>query len=298
MTRAKPERFRRCEASGTMAHRRGKAMRRSWIARLPAVSLLVVLSMGAAAVAEPASETLMIGASPSMKGPVEALGAAFEKAHPNVKVKLYYDNGLDLRWSIAAVGNDLRYFLGSGPIDLVAPGGDELLVRLEAKYYVLPGTTRPYATVPLVLVVPATLVEAPASFDELGRGGRYRIAISDPTLTELGRQTGQLFNALGIADDVRDRLDVASDARGVLDHLLLGQADVGILFGPDAVLEQERVRIVAQAVGKSFQPTVHSMAMHRYCRNRALCGAFLAFAESADAQAIMRSLGYTTPSKP
>lgn len=243
-------------------------------------------------------ESLVIGASPSMKRPVEALGRSFEAHHPNVKVNVHYDSGLDLRRTIAAVGNDLRFFLGSGPIDLVAPGGDELLARLEAKYYVLPGTTRPYATVPLVLVVPVTLVEAPASFDELGREGRYRIAISDPTLTELGRQTGQLFSALGIADDVKDRLDVASDARGVLDHLLLGQADVGILFGPDAVLEQERVRIVAQAVGKSFQPTVHSMAMHRYCRNRALCGEFLAFAESADAQAIMRSLGYTTPRKP
>jgi molybdate transport system substrate-binding protein len=243
-------------------------------------------------------EPLVIGASPSMRAPVEALGLAFEQSHPNVKVKVYYDSGLDLRRTIAAVGNDLRFFLGSGPIDLVAPGGDELLARLESKYYVLPGTKRPYAAVPLVLVVPVTLVEAPASFDELGKGAGYRIAISDSALTELGRQTGQLFNALGIVGDVKDRLDVASDARGILDHLLLGQADVGILFGPDAVLEQERVRIVAQAGRPSVQPTVHSMAMHRYCRNRALCGAFLAFAGSREGQAIVKSLGYTAPGEP
>nr|MBI3614589.1 molybdate ABC transporter substrate-binding protein [Nitrospirota bacterium] len=273
-------------------------MRRSWIVWLPAASLSVVLSLGAAASAEPAHETLVIGASPSVKAPIEALGLAFETAHPNVKVKVYYDSGLDLRRMIAAVGNDLRFFLGSGPIDLVAPGGDELLTRLESKYYVLPDTKHPYAAVPLVLIVPVTLVEAPASFDELGRGARYRIAISDPTLTELGRQTGQLFNAVGITSDVKDRLDVASDARGVLDHLLLGQADVGILFGPDAVRERERVRIVAQADRPNFQPTIHSMAMHRYCRNRALCGAFLAFAGSRDGQAVMRPLGYTVPSGP
>ncbi len=264
-----------------------------------AASLFLALSVWAmAAAGQGTVEALVIGASPSMKAPVEALGLAFERSHPNVKVKVYYDSGLDLRRAIATVGNDHRFFLGSGPIDLVAPGGDELLARLESKYYVLPDTKRSYAAVPLVLVVPVTLVEAPASFDELGRGAGYRIAISDPALTELGRQTGQLFSALGIAGDVKDRLDVASDARGVLDHLLLGQADVGILFGPDAVLEQERVRIVAQAGRPNFQPTIHSMAMHRYCRNRALCGEFLAFAGSRDGQAIVRSLGYTAPNGP
>lgn len=264
-----------------------------------AASLFSALSVWAMALAgQEAVEPLVIGASPSMKGPVEALGLAFEQSHPNVKVKVYYDSGLDLRRTIATVGNDHRFFLGSGPIDLVAPGGDELLARLESKYYVLPDTKHPYAAVPLVLVVPVTLVEAPASFDELGRGSGYRIAISDPTLTELGRQAWQLFSALGIAGDVKERLDVASDARGVLDHLLLGQADVGILFGPDAVLEQERVRIVAQADRPNFQPTIHSMAMHRYCRNRALCGEFLAFAGSREGQAVVRSLGYTAPGKP
>lgn len=264
-----------------------------------AASLVSALSVWAMALAGQGTvEPLVIGASPSMKAPVEALGLAFEQSHPNVKVKVYYDSGLDLRRAIAMVGNDHRFFLGSGPIDLVAPGGDELLARLESKYYVLPDTKHPYASVPLVLVVPVTLVEAPASFDELGRGAGYRIAVSDPALTELGRQTGQLFNALGIAGDVKDRLDVASDARGVLDHLLLGQADVGILFGPDAVLEQERVRIVAQAGRPNFQPIIHSMAMHRYCRNRVLCGEFLAFAGSRAGQAIVRSLGYTAPGEP
>jgi molybdate transport system substrate-binding protein len=224
------------------------------------------------------------------------LARSFERAHQNVKVKVYYDTGLDLRRTIAAVGNDLRFFIGTGPIDLVAPGGDELIIRLEAKHYVLPGTRRPYAAVPLVLVVPASLVEAPSSFGELGKA-KYRIAVADPFLTELGRQTGQLFASLGIAEDVKWRLDVASDVRGVLDHLLLGQADVGIIFGPDAVREQERIRIAATAADPHLRPTVHSMAMERYCRNRSLCEEFLMFIQSPDAQKVIASLGYLAPTE-
>jgi molybdate transport system substrate-binding protein len=258
-----------------------------------------LLSAGSSVLyAGPTDEPLVIAASPGMKGPIEALARSFEKIHPNVKVKVYYDTGLDLRRTVASLQNTGKHFIGTGPIHLIAPGGDELITRLETKYYVLPETRHPYAAVPLVLVVPVALVEAPSSFEELGKGAAYRIAIADPTLTELGRQTRQLLTSLGVADDIRGRLDVASDARGVLDHLLLGQADVGIIFGPDAVKEQERVRVVATAGKPNFEPTIHSMAMERYCPNRSLCEEFLVFIQSPEAQAVLKLLGYLSPTGP
>jgi molybdate transport system substrate-binding protein len=67
------------------------------------------------------------------------------------------------------------------------------------------------------------------------------------------------------------RLDVATDARGVLDLLLNGQADVGIIFGPDAYDKRERVRVVAVAPEQAIRPIIHSMAMERYCPDRPLC---------------------------
>lgn len=253
-----------------------------------------VLLLGACAVPSSGARTdaLVIAASPSVQAPVEALGEAFEKSHPRVTVKVYYDSGLELRRTIAALQNTGRHFIGSGPIHLIAPGGDELIARLETKYYVLPGTTRVYATVPLTLVVPVTLVEAPASFDALGKGATYRIAIADPELTELGRQTVELLRAMGIAEEVSGRLDVASDAHGVLDHLLLGQADVGVIFGPDAAREQERVRVVATGSPRHVRLTAHSMAMERYCPDRPLCEEFLEFIQSPEAGRIVQALGY------
>ena len=244
-----------------------------------------------------AAEPLVIAASPSMKTPVEALARAFEATHPDVKARIYYDTGLELRWTIAGMENksgQKTYFIGSGPIHLVAPGGDELLTRLEQKYYVLPGTRRPYAAVPLVLVVPVELVEAPSSFEDLANEAAVkRIAIADPALTELGRQTMELFRGLGIAESLQSRLDVAAEARGVLSHLLNGQADVGVIFGPDAYREQERVRVVAVAADGMTKPTVHSMAMERYCPNRDLCQEFLEFIQTEEAQPLLKRLGYT-----
>ena len=244
-----------------------------------------------------AMEQLVIATSPSMRIPVESLGRHFEKAHPDVRVRLYFDSGLDLRRTIAGMENNARgqFFIGSGPLHLVAPGGDELITRLEQKYYVLPGTKRPYAEVPLVLVVPEALVDAPTSFESLAKNEALRIAVGDPDLTTLGQQTKQLLTALGVWSAVQGRMDAASDTRSVLDHLLNGQADVGILFGPDAVQESQRIRIVAVSERGIIPLAIHSMAMERYCPNRALCEEFLAFIQSAEAQKELQRLGYTSP---
>lgn len=125
--------------------------------------------------------------------------------------------------------------------------------------------------------------------------GTSRLAVADPSHTRLGAQTGAMLYALGLDAPFTGRLDVATDSRGVLDHVLSGQADAGILFGHEAVKEQERVRIVAR-VGKGYLPTVHSMAMERYCPNRSLCEEFLDYVQSAEAQAIVRQAGYGLPS--
>jgi len=104
----------------------------------------------AANVMEPAAaragEPLIIAASPSLKGVLEQLATGFERSHPDVRVKLHFNTGLAMRQGIAGMQNSMvgRYFIESGPIHLVAPGGDELIARLEMKYYVLPGTTRSY----------------------------------------------------------------------------------------------------------------------------------------------------------
>jgi molybdate transport system substrate-binding protein len=261
--------------------------------------LIVVVLVAGGIGSNAASEPLVVAASPSLAQPLEALAKAFEASHPDVNVRLYFDSGLDLRRTIAAMENNPRglYFIGSGPIHIVAPGGDELITRLEQKYYVLPKTRRPYATVSLVLVVPESLVDAPPSFESLAQDTRIRVAVADPKLTVLGQKTSELLKALGIAEAIKSRSDVATDARAVLDHVLNGQADVGIIFGPDAYEKRERVRVVAVAPEQTIPPIVHSLAMERKCPNRALCEEFLVFSQSSEAQSLLKGLGYGLPSQ-
>ena len=270
-----------------------------FIRNFMSVTVLIVVVLAAGIGVAASSEPLVIAASPSLVTPLEALSRAFEASHQHVKIRLYFDSGLDLRRTIAAMENNPigQYFIGSGPIHIIAPGGDELITRLEQKYYVLPQTRRPYATVSLVLVVPESLVDAPSSFESLAQDTRIRVAVADPVMTLVGQKTNELLKVLGIAEALKGRLDVATDARAVLDHVLNGQADVGIIFGPDAYDKRERVRIVAVASQKVIRPIIHSLAMERYCPDRSLCEEFLAFCQSSEARNILKGLGYGLPSE-
>lgn len=258
------------------------------------VSLVLCLMASVAVSGFAVAEPLVIAASPSLKAPIEMLSRLFEAQNPDVQVKIFYNSGLAIRQTIAAMENIGPFFIGNGPIHVVAPGGDELITRLEQKYYVLPGTRRSYAAVPLVLVVPATLVEAPGSFEEL-KQHELRVAVADPGLTVLGQQTKTFLSDHGILSSARSRLDVAIDAEGVLDHVLHGNADVGIIFGPDAVRRSESVRVVATAEAGSYQPTIHSMAMERFSPNREIAYRFLDFVQTPEAQRAIERLGYESP---
>ena len=154
----------------------------------------------------------------------------------------------------------------------------------------LPDSKRPYALDQLVVVVPESLVEAPDSLEAISRG-TVRLAVADPSRTRLGTQTGEMLRALGLNESLKGRLDLATDSRGVIDHVLGGQADAGIIYGQEAVKQQERLRVVS-IVEKGYTPTVHSMAMERYCPNRPLCEEFLTFIQSVEGQAIVRQAGY------
>ncbi len=242
-----------------------------------------------------AREAFVIAASPSLKGVLQRLANAFEQTHPGVRVQLYFGSGLDLRQTIAGMENSMvgRYSLGKGPIHLVAPGGDEMLTRLEQKYYILPATTHPYAVDQLVLVVPESLVEGPESLEDMSRR-TTRLAVADPSQTRLGTQTAETLRSLGLRESFNGRLDVATDSRGVIDHVLSGQAEAGMIFGDEAVRQQQRLRVVAR-VEKGYVATVHSMAMERSCPNRPLCMDFLSFLHSAEGQAAVRQAGYAVP---
>ncbi len=231
------------------------------------------------------AETLTIAVSPELASPLKALGEAFESANPGVKVRLNYGSGIHLEQALRAK-----------QIHLVAPGTNVWSDAGEAKkYQVLSQTLRPYAVVPIVLATSASLPNPPSSFEDLGRMSGLRVVIVGDPATELGRRTHELLDHLGLWSALRGRLETVRNTQGVLDHLSRSRADVGILFGPDAIQHRGRFQIIPVAPRGSLQPILLPLALDRYCPNAELGQAFLDFILSPEAQAVLERMGYDLP---
>jgi molybdate transport system substrate-binding protein len=231
------------------------------------------------------AETLTIAVSPEFAPPLKALGEAFESANPGVKVRLYYGSGIHLEQALRAK-----------QIHLVAPGTNVWSDDGEAKrYQVLSKTLRPYAVVPIALAASASLPNPPSSLEDLGQMSGLRVVIIGDPATELGRRTQELLDHLGLRSAVQGRLETVRNTQGVLDHLSRGRADVGILFGPDAVQQIGRFQIIPVTPNGSHQPILLPLALDRFCPNAELGQAFLDFTLSPEAQAVLKRLGYDLP---
>src|SRR5688572_23093973 len=71
-----------------------------------AVSLSAVIGLAfnlGSVTTSTAKENLIIAASPSLAAPLEALGREFEAKRPDVQVRIFYDTGLSMRQTIAAM---------------------------------------------------------------------------------------------------------------------------------------------------------------------------------------------------
>ncbi|WP_455378852.1 molybdate ABC transporter substrate-binding protein [Petrachloros mirabilis] len=241
------------------------------------------------------AEPLVILTSPRLEKPLVGLAVSFESSHPDVHVKILLDSGLGLRGTIARLQNAGLYGVESGVVHIVAPADEELLDRLEYRYYVLPDTRRPFATTRLVFVTPADGDTPIKSFEELHKDTTVRIVVADPEVSELGHRTKSALDQLRWSDAGIDEVIIAHDWQGVLDRIIHRKADVGILFQHQAVTAGSSLKIISPLPEDIAPPVVYAMEMDRFCPNRELCQSFLDFTKSPEARAILAGLGYGAP---
>lgn len=289
-TRGKPARSSLSDMNTTQPRRPHYSISHRQARMVSLVALSIVL-FTIATIRDSGAESLVIETSPSVKDAMAALGRGFETTHPHVTVQLSVDQAVDLRRTIAALENRGLLNTDSSPIHIVAPGGDELITRLENRQYILPMSRTVYATEQLVLIAHDASTDSPISFEALAQAESVRVAVADLT-TQLGIETARLLSAVGFKDSQQIRLSHASTHTGVLDHVVAGNVTAGIVFGHQAYQSGLPLRIVAAAPPNLYRPIAHSMAVQRHCPNRQLCQEFLRFATSFEGQLILKQLGY------
>lgn len=243
--------------------------------------VLVIMTLTPAPSVHAQEETLTIAAANSVKDTLRKILPIFESQHRETTVRVIYGPSQTLRKQIEE----------GAPVDVFLPSLSEEIDQLEQKGLVIQGTSRIYAGTSLVLITGTVLPAPIGSIQELRTIPVRRIAIGDPKTSSVGKVAVQFLKYSKLEPLLKSQFVYGEHSRAVLDLVSKGEAEIGIVYRTDAVID-EHVRILDTVPAESHAPVRYGIAAVWTAKNISAAGDFIEFLLSAPIQTQLKQYGF------
>ncbi|MGJ7485137.1 molybdate ABC transporter substrate-binding protein [Variovorax sp. LT2P21] len=242
-------------------------------------ALLAAFSLGSVALH---AQEMVVSAAASLTNAFQAMGQAFEKTRPGLKVT----------FNFAASGPLLAQIQQGAPVDVFASADQETMDRAAKAGLLADGTRADFARNTLVLIVPAS-GPLPTLLADLGSAAYRRIATGTPSSVPVGRYTMATVQDAGLAAALEPKWIYGESVRQVLNYVARGEVDAGFVYRTDALIEKDKTRIALTV--PTSTPVSYPIAQVAASKNAALGRDFVAFVRSDAGQRILDGFGFSKP---
>jgi len=226
---------------------------------------------------------LTVSAASSLTNAFRELAPLFEATHPGNKVLLNF----------GASGALLQQIAKGAPADVFA-SADLLTMNLaQQQQLIVPAARRNFVSNTLVVVVPVAATNTPRVVGDLAQPAYARIAIGLPASVSVGRYTQGVLEAANLWAAIRPKMISANNVRQALDYVARAEVDAGFVFGTDAALMPDKVRVAL--VVPTATPILYPVAPVAASAQPELARRFVAFLVAAPAQAVLAKHGFGRP---
>jgi molybdate transport system substrate-binding protein len=207
--------------------------------------------------------------------------------------RLYQDRtGNKVTFSFAASGELEKQIEAGAPVDVFASAGEKEMDQLQAKQLIVQGTRADFARNALVLVVPADSKVQLHSFADLEQPSVRKIAIGNPKTVPAGQYAQQLLRNLDLWSKVESRLVLAENVRQVLDYVVRGEVEAGIVYATDFQFAQGKATLAARAPDQDYGPILYPIAVVKDSANAQAAKEFVDVVRSPDGTQILEKYGF------
>ncbi len=256
--------------------------------------LVLLISLFAAVVpfgithAEPATE-ITVSAAISLKNAFEEIGKLYESQNRNSKVI----------FNLGASGDLMTQIKGGAPVDVFASAALKDMEELDNAGFVVKDTRTNFVSNSVVLIVPSSSKIMLASFEDLKKAEIKKIAVGNPKTVPVGRYSDETFQYYKISVVIQPKLVFAENVRQVLDYVVRGEVDAGVVYSTDAMVKQQDVRIIMTAPEASHKPIIYPIAVVKGTQNEKAAKDFITLVTSDKGGKILSRYGFKpiTPAK-
>jgi molybdate transport system substrate-binding protein len=243
---------------------------------------LLILTCVVLAVQPVAAAEIRVAAAASLSDAVRALGAAYQKKHPQVR----------LVPNFAASGTLARQIVAGAPADLFISADRQWMDHLVSEKRIVPGTVRVLAQNSLVFLGrPGGSVRSLADLTSL-----QRVAICSPGSSPAGRYAEQTLKKAGLYPGLQQnkRLVLAKDVLQARMYAERGEVDGAFVFRTDALLAKQ-ARILFEVPADLHEAVVYPVGLTPAGAQRAEVQEFFKFLSSPEAGRILADYGFILP---
>lgn len=233
---------------------------------------------------QPAKPTLMVLAAISLRDAMTDVAKDFESSH-DAKVEFVFNASGPLAAQIES----------GAPADVFISAADAQVDRLAAAKLVDPASRKLVANNTLVLIVPAKAESPPTGFADLGAATVKHLAIGEPKSVPAGTYAMETLKHLKLDTTVGEKLVFGANVRQVLDYVVRGEADAGIVYLTDAAEAGDAVRVVAQADPSWHRPINYPAVVVSASRQPQLAAEFIETLAGAAGRDALAKHGFALP---
>jgi molybdate transport system substrate-binding protein len=235
-----------------------------------------------------AAGTVTVAAAADLKFALDEVLAEFRREHPDVRAEVTYGSS----------GNFFAQLLNRAPFDLFLSADLDYPRRLIAEELAPAGSEFVYAVGHLVVWAPRARgidVERLGIQAMLDPGVR-KVAIANPAYAPYGRAAEAALKAMGVYDQVRERLVLGENVSQTAQFLQTGAADIGLLPLSLARAPALRDEGVFWPVPEGAHPPLEQGGVIlSWAQDRAAAEALRDFITGAEGKAVLRRFGFTVP---
>lgn len=225
--------------------------------------------------------TILVAAAASMEYSMNELIELFEEQNPYITVEGTYDSSGKLQTQIEE-GLEADIFLSAATKQMDAlkekslVDTDSIVELLENK---------------IVLIVPIGSKTGITGFESILEADS--IAIGDPESVPAGQYAKEVFESLGIYEEVASKSSFGTNVTEILNWIGEGSADAGVVYATDAA-STDKVSVIAEAPeGTLAQKVIYPMGIVSASVKKEAAELFTKFLQSDEATSILEGYGFT-----
>lgn len=228
-------------------------------------------------------ESMMILAAASLTDVLTEIKSEYEQYQDEYTLDFSFDSSGTLKTQIEQ-GVDADVFLSASPLpveELVQSG----FILKEQVFDLLQNE--------IVLISNQEIANPIDSFEELVTSDEVEMIATCMAEVPIGQYTIQLYENMGLAEELASKANYASNVRQVLDWVASGNIPYGIVYATDAAIEED-VKVQAVADPSLYDQVVYQAAVLEASKNQEAAEAFLEFLQSDTAKQLFEKYGFET----